>query len=167
MEILKNFGFDPVILIAQIVNFLIIMYLLKRFLYKPVLELLKKREDAIKTGIKQAEESKKILEETISREKQILRIAQENAKKMIDDAKLQAMDVSKEIEENAKIQTEKMINDAKNRIAEERADMENKLALKVSELASEFLAKSIKEMFGEKEQKNLTEKAIKQIKKAD
>jgi F-type H+-transporting ATPase subunit b len=58
MEILKTFGFDPILLGAQIINFLIIFYLLKRFLYKPVLGMLKTREDKIKEGIKQAEEAR-------------------------------------------------------------------------------------------------------------
>ena len=72
MEILKNLGFDPVMLAAQIVNFLIILYLLKRFLYKPILEMLKKREDSIKEGLKQAEEARITLEKTLQEEKKIL-----------------------------------------------------------------------------------------------
>ncbi|MBU2632677.1 F0F1 ATP synthase subunit B, partial [Patescibacteria group bacterium] len=48
MEIVKQFGLDPVLLVAQIVNFLILLFILKKLLYKPVLELLKKREDTIK-----------------------------------------------------------------------------------------------------------------------
>ena len=57
MEIIKNFGVEPVLLVAQIINFLIILFILKKFLYKPVLDTLKKREDSIKEGLKQAEES--------------------------------------------------------------------------------------------------------------
>ena len=62
MEIINNFGLDPLLLGAQIVNFLIIFFILKRFAYKPVLDILKKREDSIKEGLRQAEEGKKILD---------------------------------------------------------------------------------------------------------
>src|SRR5437870_10658982 len=57
MEILKNFGFEPILFIAQIVNFVIIYLILKKFLYKPVLKLLKDRKQTIAGGLKQAEES--------------------------------------------------------------------------------------------------------------
>ena len=50
MEVLKNFGFDPVLLAAQIVNFLILIYILNRFVFKRVLEFLKAREEKIKSG---------------------------------------------------------------------------------------------------------------------
>ena len=56
MEILKTFGVDPIFLGAQIVNFLIIFYLLKRFLYKPVLGCLKTGRQ--NQGLKQAEEAR-------------------------------------------------------------------------------------------------------------
>ena len=55
MNIFQNFGVNPILLLAQIVNFLIILYVLKRFMYKPVLNILKNREDEIKKGIEDAQ----------------------------------------------------------------------------------------------------------------
>jgi F-type H+-transporting ATPase subunit b len=165
MEILKNFGFDPVMLAAQIVNFLIILYLLKRFLYKPVLEMLKKRVDTITEGLKQAEESRLTLEKTLEEEKKILAKAQESAKQIINEAKLQAIESAREIEENAKQQTEKMILEVRAQMNQEALETERKLLEKVSGLAADMLTKSLSGMFGEREQKQITEKALKQIKK--
>src|SRR5207247_1964428 len=48
MDVLHNFDIEWPLLVAQIVNFLIIFYLLKRFLYKPIFTVLKKRADTIK-----------------------------------------------------------------------------------------------------------------------
>ena len=59
MEILENFGVNPVLLAAQIVNFIIVLFILKKFLYKPILDLLKKRQFTIKEGLKQAEATAK------------------------------------------------------------------------------------------------------------
>lgn len=165
MEILKNFGFDPVMLAAQIVNFLIILYLLKRFLYKPLLGMLKKREDAIREGVRQAKEAQETLEKTLQQEKKILTKAQEAARAIVEDAKLQAQEVSHEIEANTKRQTQKMIEDAKEQIELESKGMEKRLAEKVSLLASNMLTKSLEGLFGDKEQKQIVEKALKQIKK--
>jgi len=166
MEILKTFGVDPVLLGAQIINFLIIFYLLKRFLYKPVLGMLKKREDKIKEGLKQAEEARITLEKTLDQEKKILTKAQDEARKLIESAKIQAKDVGKEIEENTKRQAEKILLDARAQIEQDTKKMEQELSEKVSLLAENMLEKSLQGVFGEKEQKQIIGKALKNIKKA-
>ena len=104
MEIIKNFGLDPFLLGAQIINFLIIFFILKGFVYKPVLGILKKREDSIKDGLKQAEEGKKILNEALEKEKKILQDAQRRAEKIIEDAKNQSIEIGKKAAENTKKQ---------------------------------------------------------------
>ena len=167
MDILKNFGVDPVLLVAQIINFLIIFFLLKRFLYKPVLGMLKKREDKIKEGIKQAEEARVTLEKTLDQEKKILSKAQEEARKLIEGTKDQARDVGKQIEENTKRQAEKILLDARAQIEQDTQRMEKELSEKVSLLAETMLEKSLQGVFGEKEQKQILNKALKNIKKTD
>lgn len=165
MEIFKNFGFDPILLVAQIVNFLIILFLLKKFLYKPVLDMLKKRRDDIEKGVKDAEEGRLTLEKALEEEKKILRKAQEQSKKIIDDASSQALLISTDIEQNSRRQAEKILTDAKVQIVQETKEAEKRLAQDVSKLSIEFLSTSLKEIFGEKEEKLIIEKTIKRLKK--
>ncbi|MFH1187069.1 MAG: F0F1 ATP synthase subunit B [Candidatus Levyibacteriota bacterium] len=163
MEIIKNFGVEPMLLAAQIVNFLIILFILKKFLYKPVLETLKKREKSIKEGLNQAEEGKIALEKALEEEKKILKKAQVQARKIIDDAKNQSGLLAKGIEENAKNQSKKILEDAKNQIGEDTKEAEKRLTAKINSISIEILQKALKEMFSEKDEKKLIEKAIKQI----
>ena len=165
MDILKNFGVDPIMVGAQIINFLIIFYLLKRFLYKPVLGMLKKREDKIQEGLKQAEESRVALEKTLEEEKKILGKAQDEAKKIIEESKSQATQVAQNIEENTKKQAERILLEAKEQINQESKATEQRLSEKVSLLAENMLTKSLEGFLGEKEQKQIVTKAIKKIKK--
>lgn len=165
MEILKNFGFDPVLLAAQIINFLIIFYLLKRFMYKPVLLMLKKRQEAIVEGLKQAEEAKIALEKTLENEKKILAKAQDEAKKILDDAKEQSLEVSRQIEQKTKSQTEKMILEARVKIDADSKEMERRLMQNITIIASGMLAKTLEKTFGSKEQKQVINKALKVIEK--
>lgn len=167
MEIIKNFGVDPILLAAQIVNFLIVFFILKKFLYKPILELLKKRETTIKEGIKQAEEARVKLEKVVIEEKNILRNAQLQAKKIIEDAREESIDLTKQLSENAKKQTEKILTDAKEQIARESLETEKRLAVSTSKLAVSFLEKALKEFFSTKEQKEVVSNALKKIKKID
>lgn len=167
MEIVNKFGLDPFLFGAQIINFLIILYLLKRFLYKPVLDLLKKREDTIKQGLKQAEEAKKLLEKTEVREKEILRKAQQAAKKTIEDAKTQALLTRKQIEGDSKKQAEKILQATRIQIVKESQETEKRLAARISKISIEFLEKALSEMFTQTEQRQVLERAIKKIEKAN
>lgn len=165
MEILKNFGFDPILLVAQIVNFLIILFLLKKFLYKPVLDMLKKRKDDIEKGVKDAEEGRLTLEKALEEEKKILRKAQGQSKKIIDDAGNQAIAIAQDIEQNSKKQAEKILQDAKTQIVQETKEAEKRLAQDISKLSIEFLSTSLKEIFGEKEEQLIIKKTLKRLKK--
>jgi len=49
-------GFDAVTFLAQIVNLLVLIWLLKRFLYRPVLQIIEKRQQEISSAIKSANE---------------------------------------------------------------------------------------------------------------
>ncbi|OGH23747.1 MAG: hypothetical protein A2958_03270 [Candidatus Levybacteria bacterium RIFCSPLOWO2_01_FULL_38_13] len=167
MEIIKNFGIDPLLLIAQIVNFLIIFYILKRFALKPILDILKKRENTIKEGLREAEEGKKVLEEAYIKEKEILKKAQSRSEKIIEDTQIQALEIIKGAEEKTKKQTELMLISAKEQMEKESKETEKRIAMRVSDMALDFLEKSLKNLFGEKEQKQLMQIAIKKIKKSD
>lgn len=164
MEIIKNFGFDPVLLGAQIVNFLIILYFLRRFLYKPVFDVIKKRETTIKEGLVKAEEAQKMLEKSLEEERKILKKAQSSATKIIEDAKNQAIEMAKQTEEETKKQTEKLIKEAKNEITQETKHAEQQLSSHVSTLAVEILQKTMQELFSDKEQEEIMMKAIKKLK---
>ena len=54
-NIIAAFGIDARLIIVQIINFTILMAALGYFLYTPILNLLREREEKIATGIKDAE----------------------------------------------------------------------------------------------------------------
>ena len=92
MGIFEAFGINWKILLGQIINFLILLYLLKRFAFKPFLRTLRERREIIKAGVEketQAEERLKMIErerektlkETQERAELILK---ENEKKFLE-----------------------------------------------------------------------------------
>lgn len=164
-EILKNFGINPVLLIAQIVNFLIILYILKRFLYKPVLDVLRKRQETIKEGLKQAEETRLLLEKTAAREKEVLKKAQEEAKKMLEETRKQRDGILQEAETAAKKQADRILEEAKKQIAFETKEAQKNLSMQISGLALEFLQKSTAQIFSKEDQQKIITNALQKIKK--
>lgn len=165
MEIFKDFGVNPVLLIAQIINFLIILYILKRFMYKPVLDVLKKREDQIRNGLKSAEEGEKKLLDAEEKENQILQKARDTAEKMIADAKLEAEELKAEKLAQTKLEAEKMLELARLTIESETRDAEERLTQKIGGISIALLEKSLTGIFSEKEQSAILKKAASQIQK--
>lgn len=160
MEIFEIFGIDGLVVLAQIVNFIIILYILKRFAYKPLFNVIKKREDLIKETVEKADEQRKALEKAEAEEKKILKKANETAAQIVKDAKEEAAAIVKTAQEKTKNETTKMIADAKTQIEIERKEAEAKLLKDVTGLSVELLRKSLSKILTDKEQDEVVKRAI-------
>lgn len=165
MEIIKNFGIDPILLGAQIVNFLIVLFILRRFLYKPILSTLQKRRESIKQGLEASEQARLRLEKVIEKEKQILNSANKSAKEMISDAKKEATDLIQKAQFEAKIQAERITGEAKLQITLEAKETEKRLANNISKLAMELIQRSALELFGKQEQEIVMKNVLSKLEK--
>ncbi|PIT92009.1 MAG: hypothetical protein COU08_04100 [Candidatus Harrisonbacteria bacterium CG10_big_fil_rev_8_21_14_0_10_42_17] len=78
-ELLQALGIDWKLLLAQAVNFLIVLIILRLTIYKPVLNMLKNRRIKIEKGLQDAEEAGKRLEGVAALEKERLAKAEKQA----------------------------------------------------------------------------------------
>ena len=165
MEILKTFGLNWQLLLAQIINFLIILYVLKRYLYPPLFKVFKKREELVKESIQKAEENEKLLEKAKVQEKEVIKKAKITADELIKESREQAADIVRKAEEDAKQKADKILKDAKEQIALETGEAQKKLNEYVMKLSIEILEKSLSNILTEKEQSDIVAKAMKEIQK--
>lgn len=163
-ELLNSFGVNGFLLAAQIVNFCIVLYLLKRFALKPILKLLENRKKTIAESLQNTEETQKLLEKTEEREKEILKKAQVQAQELLTDARKQASVIQQDADTATKARVERMLEDEQKKIEEQTRAMEKQLATQVTRLSIAVLEKSLKGFFTDKEQKEVIQKATKQIK---
>jgi F-type H+-transporting ATPase subunit b len=96
-RIASDFGVDWPHLIAQIISFSIVCILLQRFAYKPVLKILEERRQKIAQGLNDAQRTADELAQTEIRRQEILRQADAEATKLIEEARAAAERV-KEVE---------------------------------------------------------------------
>lgn len=158
MDIIKNFGIDPVLLTAQIVNFLILFFLLKRFAYKPIFKILSNRKKQIEEALKNSEDARHTLEKALDEEKQILKKAQQNAQVILTDAKIQAEDVLASAKDQTKIEVARMMDDAKRQLSQDVKEAELTLALTTAKLSVDITREALKNVFSEKDQEDIIEK---------
>ena len=164
-EFIKVFGLNPTLIIAQIVNFLIIFYLLKKFLYKQIMSVLKKRKDAIEEGLRQAEEAQLLMEKAAKKEKEILKQGREEVQRLIDEARKQSRAFLSEAEEKAKIREQYILDEARKQITLEVGQAESALYEKISSMALEMIRKSKTALFTKEDQDLALKHALQEIRK--
>lgn len=91
-KIMHDFGITVPFLAAQIVNFLIVAFILWKFAFKPVLASLDERQKKIADGLRYADEMKAKLEATQQESAAILKQASTEASKIVDEARRAAKD---------------------------------------------------------------------------
>lgn len=164
MEILNQFGFDVKLFAAQIVNFLVIAYLFKRFLYKPILNTLDKRNESIKKGLKDAEEAAKALEKAEAKSDELITKANKEAEKMISEAKSQAVEARDEMIQKTREEIDKMMEQTKEQIILEKETFRREAREISLEIAKQILASTIESLFDKKQKEQLVKRGIELIK---
>src|SRR3989344_240347 len=105
MEIINDFGINPVLLTAQIVNFLILFVIVRKILFNPLLKTLEERKQRITQSLKEAEQVSAELAEAEKTSKQIAHRANQQADQLVQDAKKIASDIRSRALLEAKAET--------------------------------------------------------------
>jgi len=152
--ILDQLGINPVYLVAQIVNFVILFAVLTKFLYKPILKMLDGRAKIIAEGVKAAEENikqRQALEETKKKELVQARVEVEKIMgKAVAEAKSMGQDLVDKAREEAKIQAEKEYAKLEQRLLAKQKEMQSQVTKLSVEMAKKLLEKTINESLQEK-----------------
>ncbi len=123
MEILGKLGIDWRLLLAQLVNFTLLLFVLHRFLYRPLLSALQKRTETIEKSIKDAQAIEKNLKETEQLQSEILAKAKREAQSLIQEAEKRAEQKRQTLLEKTKEDVANVVADAKRQIAAEKDGM--------------------------------------------
>jgi len=164
MEILNQFGFDIKLFAAQIVNFLVIAFVFKRFLYKPLLAVLSKRKSTIKQGLLDAEKAQKALEEAESKKDEVLSKAGKEAERIINESKNQAASNRELMLEDTKKEIASMMEATKAQIELEKENFKKEAKNMSLEIAKQVLNSTLSSLFDNKEKEIIVKKSISKIK---
>jgi F-type H+-transporting ATPase subunit b len=160
-ELIKTFHIEINLLLAQFVNFAVVLFVLWKFAYKPILETLNDRTKKIEKGVKDAEMASKKLGEMTEKEKEVLVKARKEAQVIIKKSESEAKKNAQSIMEQTKEQNEKMIVDAKKMIGQEKEKMISEVKSEIAGLVVSATEKVIHEKLDSQKDKELIENAIK------
>lgn len=134
MEVLAKLGIDWKLLIAQAVNFVVLLWVLKRYAYRPILRALEARTKKIEQGLKDAALSQEKLASSVEEEKKVMAAAREEAREILMKAEASAKERDARMLEETKGKIDKMISDADAHLAEEKARLIREAKSELSEL---------------------------------
>ena len=144
-ELLMSLGIDWKLFIAQLVNFSILLFILYKFAYKPVLKMLDDRTGKIEKGLADAEESGKKLKEIEEKEKEVLVEAKKQAKEILKKADEQAQVNKEELVKIAQEESDKIVEKAKKVAGEEKERMVADVKSEISVLVATAVEKIVDE----------------------
>lgn len=148
--------------IVQLVTFIVLLALLKKFAWGPLKEVMDKRERDINKDIDDAEQAKLNAQKLEEQNKQKLKDTQEEVHKILEDAKVQARQQQDQIIQEAQERANGMIETAQSEINSEKeralADINNQ----VSELSVLIASKVLRKEISEQDQKALVDKYLKE-----
>ncbi len=144
-ELIKTFHIDIKLILAQLVNFGIVLFVLKRYAYGPVLKMMQERTDKIEKGMADAESAGKKILEIAEKEKEVLVEARKQAQEIVTKAEEIAKKNKEEIITEAKNQSEKILSDSVKKIEQEKNQMMQEVKGQIAELVIAATGKVIGE----------------------
>ena len=120
-------------LITQIISFLILLFVLSKLLYKPVIKMLDERAERIKTSLSAAEKANEDAALSAEKIEKELISARQEGQKIIDQAKK----LSEEFKDKGK---SKALEEIESLIEKSKSDLEKETRVAINELRKNFSA---------------------------
>ncbi len=154
---------DPGLFLWTILTFLVLLVLLAKFAWKPLLALLDRREEMIRQSLDDAEKAKQELQRLQQESKEILSKARVEAQSILAKSRSQAEKLKGEIRQEAKVQADSILRDAEKQIQVETEKAITFIKNEVVDLSLLVASKLIKKNLSKEDNQSLIEESLKQV----
>jgi F-type H+-transporting ATPase subunit b len=160
---MSELGIQWKILLAQTISFSVVFFVLWRFAYRPVFNMLEVRRQKIAEGLANAEKIKARLAQTEAGQQKILAEAGDKANGLIDEARAAAARVREQEIQKAVAAAEQIIAKAREAAAQDHARMLAELKREVGRLVVQTTATVTGKILTPEDQRRLAEETEKQL----
>lgn len=155
-------GIDVKAFVIQLITFLLAFLVLKKYAFKPILKVLKERQDTIDKGVKLGEQMQKEKAEMDAKVADALHQARREADKIIGDAQSAGRQAIQEAEEAARSKADDMVSQASARIKQDTLVAKKRLEKDLAGLVSEATEVILREKIDSKKDTALIDKALRE-----
>lgn len=146
--------------LIQLLAFIILLALLKKYAWAPLVKLMKDREEHVASEIESAEKARKEANELLQEYKELMKNARVEAQQFIEIAKKQGESQYKEIIEQAREEAERIKESARLEIQSEKEKAVHELREQVASLSVMIASKVIEKELSEEDQEALIQEYI-------
>jgi len=163
-EIISTFHVDWHIILAQLVNFILVVAVLWYFAFKPLAKTMTERTTRIEQSLKNADAVEERLRQADAEYQTVLTNAKKDAEHIIVKAKTLAEQQRVEVIEKTKAEAAKIVESGKQQLAAQREQMVASARVELSELVALATEKVIGEKITTERDRALVERAVKEAK---
>ncbi len=162
-EVLHQLGIEPAAIVVEMVGFVLLLLLLKKFLWGPVTNYLEGRQQEIASTYDKVEHTRQEMERLRDEYEQRLANIEAEARAQIQQAVKEAQQVREQILAEARQQAEKMIRDAEETIRYEREKAMEEMRLKVVDLTLLATSRILQESVDDARHRKMVQDFIDQV----
>jgi len=155
---------DPGLIIWTIITFVILLVLLRRVAWKPILAMIDERERTIQESLERADEAREEAEETLEQYRKQLAEARAEARDIINESKESGEKIKQDIIAEAENQKRKMIEDARNQIEAEREKAVREIQDSVADVAMAAASRILQKELSEEAHSRIIQDSLEQFK---
>lgn len=157
---------DPGLFIWTILTFLILLGLLAKFAWNPLLRALEERQETIRKSLDDAERTKQELERVQQESAQIVAEARAEAQTIVSRSRAEAETVREDLKRKAKEEAAGLIKNAERQIQQETARAVQEIRREVVDLSLTVASKLIKKNLSQEDNDRLIQDSLDQIETA-
>jgi F-type H+-transporting ATPase subunit b len=160
---LGTLGINFKIFIAQLVNFGIVLFVLKKFAFGPITKALDERSAKIAAGLKQAADAEARVAKIEAERADVVAAAKKEAMEILVAARADAEVVKQDMVEKAKREVERVVVQGKAQLKTEGETMLRDMRKDIVELAVDATRKILNEAIDEKKATSLAEEVVRKM----
>ena len=154
---------DVEMLLLTWFTFFLLLAVLYKFAWKPILAALDERENNIRQSIEGADKARAEMEALVAEQEQVILKAHEKSKLIVEESRHAASEAAKHIQEKARQEAQIMLENAKREIREEADRVQADLREESATIAVELAGKIIRENLDKAKQTKIIEDYIKEL----
>lgn len=159
----EAFGFNTVLFVSQCISFLIVAFLLYKFAYGPILKVLDERRTKIAESLANAEKIKQQLADAETQHAEILSKANQEAQKLIEEARASAAALAEKRHQEAIAEAEAIAAKTRDALSLERDRVFADLRKEVARLVVDTTGKVTGKFLTPEDQERLSQEATREI----
>jgi F-type H+-transporting ATPase subunit b len=154
---------DPGLAIWTIITFLVLLALLAKFAWGPLLRALEARQEMIRKSLDEAQQAKRELERLNQESAEILRNAHMEAESIVSKTWTEAEKLREEMKQKSRIEADAIIREAQRQIQIETGRALRQIRNEVADLSVTIASKLIQRNISKEDNNRLIEETLKQI----